>query len=724
MFPINPRRTSEPGSWYFIATPAAHDGKGGAAVVAATPRPTAWRVSVAGPGLLALGAAFGVGMTACADVPDETTGSLYVVEGKVYDDTNAPLEGARVSVGGVEAIALTDSTGGYRIESPFPFEDSVDVAISRPGMESYVAVQSILRLPDSVPHTEDVSLKTAAGPQMLEVTAPQAGSTWQLNASCTRRIDVTGVVSYAPRDNVRTDLMITIDRSGSTSRAFDSEVTGGPTVFDQELEAAFELLDSLNPSVTRVSVMAFATDASTPTAFTTDYSAVRAELEKIRAEGPETIGTSTAATHYQAAMDAARTAFLTSPLTVQNSNTLETEDVETLRALVFLSDGIPTLPVAPGATQEKGDIQASLAAAHGLAEASIKAFTYAVGIPSATANLTTLHSIATITGGAYQALDNPDDVTEIIPSASLVHMGMVRVGNLATGDVVQGMTTPDGFFSLHIPVQAGAQTLQISALDEQGVSAIQQERVVTGIQGVDNTVPQGLASQSVAQQGLMTPTGHSLGDNDLYEYLISQEKDFPDAIESLGTEVWGVMGTTGDTIVRGEYTYREACWNSDIGYLLVDPNDLAHSTRVALAAATSQNLLFNTGSATTNCNQQYIPGGMAGAAFSINVPAGSALVFFLVQNGRLADGQAGNKTVIYTVSSLNPGGYDQVLSYYSEKGRQGKSALPQVVLAWEDMTLSCGADQDYDDVIFTLEGVVPAAPITTCTSSGDSRDPR
>lgn len=672
--------------------------------------------------LLSVGAI--LGSVACADVPEQVEPTVYVLEGRVYDDSNAPVEGARVSAGGIEAAALTDSTGAYRIESPYPFDEQVEVAISHAGKEPYVATSSVLKTPNALPHADDAQLKTAAGPQMLELTSPQNGATYQLNAACTKQIDVTGIVSYADRDNVRTDLMITIDRSGSTSRPFDAEVTGSPTIFEQEMAAAFELLDSLNPSVTRVSVMAFATSATTPTEFTTDYGAVRAALEAIRSEGPETIGTSTAATHYQAAMDAARTGFLTAPLTVQDSNSLENEEIETLRAMVFLSDGIPTLPVAPGASQEKGDIQASLAAAHSLAEVNIKAFTYAVGIPSATANLTTLHSIATITGGAYQTLDNPEDVTDIVPSESLVHMGEVLVGNLATGDVRHVATSPDGFFSLHIPVQAGAQTLQITALDSEGIAAIQQEVVVTGVQGVDNTMPQGLATKTVAQQGVKTPTGGKLGDSDLYEYLISQEKDYPDALESIGTEVWGVVGATGDTILHGEYTYREACWNSDIGYLIVDPNDLAHSTRQAFAAASSQNLIFNTGSVTTNCNQQYIASGTSGAAFAINVPAGSAVVFFLVQNGRLADGQAGSKTVIYTVSSLNPGGYDQVLSYYSEKGRQGKATTPQVVLAWEDMTLSCGADQDYDDVIFYLDGLVPAVPITACTDTGDSRDPR
>lgn len=689
----------------------------------------------------------GVACQPTTDVPTEQA-QEYTLVGKVYDETGAPLAGARVSVDGVEATALTNAKGDYTVLSPFPFSETAQVAVSAQGQQSYYAEHAVFQDvsqttssrageqsgqkisvaqsgSNPVLRAENTILLTATGPTYLSVTAPLPYSTYLLDEDCEKDIEITGAASYAPRDNVRTDLMILLDRSGSSSKPFDPNLVGSPTIFEQEIEAAFKLLDALNPSVTRVSVMAFATSASAASPFTTDYGAVRAAIEAIRAEGPETIGTSGAATHYQAAMDAVRSAFDSSPLMAQDSNSLEETQVETLKALVFLSDGIPTLPVSPGTTQEKGDIQASLTAAQGLAASHIKAFTYAVGIPAATANLTTLHSIATITGGAYMTLDNPEDVTSTIPTESLVQMGMVRIENLATGAQVEVSTTPDGFFNARLPIVEDAQLIRVTALDSDNGAGISQELWVTGVQGIDTSEPQGLASENVAKRGVTTPTGGAPGDSDLYEYLISQEKDFPDAVESIATEVWGIFGTEGDVVLRGEYTYREACWNSDIGYLLVDPTDLEHSTQVAFAGATSTNLLFNTGTATTNCNQQYVATGTSGSSFQVTVPAGKAVVFFLVQNGKLSDGQKGAKGVIYTLSGLNPGGFDQVLSYYSEAGRRGNGSLPQSVLAWEDMTLSSGADQDYDDVIFYLEGIVPAARLTACGSGNtDTRHDR
>lgn len=665
-------------------------------------------------------------LVACQPNMEQPSGppASYVLEGQLLDEQGQPVAGARVSADGVEAETLSDAQGRYRIDSPFAFDQHVQLAVSASGKLPFSALLMSARNAQDqrISEVSAQQLKASAGPQYMEVTAPLAGSEWALDASCRRTLDVQGVVSYVERTNVRTDLLILIDRSGSTSRAFDPNAPTSPTIFELELQAAERLVDALNPSVTRVSVLAFATEAGSATVFSNDYVGVKTALATLRAQGPEEIGTSSAATHYQAGMEAARQAFLNTPLVLQDSNTNGETEVETLKALVFLSDGIPTLPVAPGTSQEKGDVEAALTAADALAQASIHAFTFAVGMPQATSRLTTLHSIATITGGSYSVLEDPSQVVEGVPEESLVHMGQVLVENELLGVSEAGMTSPDGFFSLPIPIVAGSQRLLVSALDAEGLGAITREVWVKGVSLPDYSQPQGLASQSVAQRGAYTPTGKALGDNDLYEYLISQEKDFPDAVESLGTELWGVPGSSGSVTLKGEYTFREACWNSDIGYLLVDPTQLETSTKEVLKAATSANLMFNTGTASTSCNQQYLSTGMKGTAFSITVPQGQAVVFFLVQNGKLADAQKGYAEVIYTVSSLNPGGYDQVLSYYSEKGRQGKGSKPQAVLAWEDTSLSCGADQDFDDVIFYLEGIVPAARHATCPEEdGDSR---
>ncbi|HVR74061.1 MAG TPA: DUF4114 domain-containing protein [Planctomycetota bacterium] len=65
---------------------------------------------------------------------------------------------------------------------------------------------------------------------------------------------------------------------------------------------------------------------------------------------------------------------------------------------------------------------------------------------------------------------------------------------------------------------------------------------------------------------------------------------------------------------------------------------------------------------------------------------------------------------VFTLSSLNPGSFDEVLTFKSLAGRTVAGAStpvvtpgPLTIFAFEDISgATKGSDQDYDDVVFTV----------------------
>lgn len=224
---------------------------------------------------------------------------------------------------------------------------------------------------------------------------------------------------------------------------------------------------------------------------------------------------------------------------------------------------------------------------------------------------------------------------------------------------------------------------------------------------------------------LMGPTGVALGSESLRDFLVSE---YEDAVELRGVDTFQVvdsLGLGGGVTVQVDFVFKQACYESDVGYLVIDPADPPRSAGNALAHATADNILFNSGDiGHGDCNVGTIEVGTA--EFHVDLQDGQVLVFFILPDRTLAQYKAnpkGKLKPLFTMPSLNPGDFDQVLSFRSLKGRTAPGSAdavvtggPLSVIAFEDLSIADGSDQDFTDVVFTVTNVLGRVDALDCSS--------
>jgi hypothetical protein len=242
------------------------------------------------------------------------------------------------------------------------------------------------------------------------------------------------------------------------------------------------------------------------------------------------------------------------------------------------------------------------------------------------------------------------------------------------------------------------------------------------LSGPEQTAVQS-AEQSIREvDDLQRPTGGPLGDKGLHDFLKSE---FEDAVELRGVETFKMLDVDegGSGLIEVNFVYKEACYKSDFGYLFVDPQNLPASAREALADVPESQILFNSGDVgESSCSLQSIAAGTASR--EVAVPQGGVVVFFILPNQTLAQYRANPRkgpAPLFTLSSLNPGGFDQVLTFRSTEGRTApgpdltaENPGPLAIFAFEDLTISKRSDQDFSDVVFTVSSVQGCLDALTC----------
>ncbi len=637
----------------------------------------------------------------------DNNNNMFSVSGTVVDDNDVALAGVRVTGGGVEAQDLSDKEGKFTISSPFEFENNVVLTASNPGYDSYFS--GAAETPNEVVRSAKSALKIRmtrqSRPGILSILNPAENTTVGLDDNCTAEVDINGVVNFKERKNFLIDVIFLIDASGST----ESLVQGNQTVFDIELKAVKKFLKKFNHKVTRVGVVRFATEAVTMKSLTSDLDSVGEIIDEMKAEGPEPLGQSQSGTNFYNAVSKALNEFENSPFTIQSSDADVSVTLEPQKLVVMVSDGIPTLPEKPGISQQVEDLDAALNAAIEAKDQGVIVYTYAVGLDEEDKRMSALPAISDITEGKYFEVTNMKNLEFVMPEQSLVGMGTLYIKNLTNNSTVEVTPNSEGLFSSTIPVSYGPQTIKIVAFDFHDFDSISKEIQIEGILTSESgDEPWGLSDTSITSASdIKTPSGESINDDDLYNLFIAEKAEYPDITETIGTEIFIVPGTPGeDVTVSGSLIFKHACYVNDIGYLVVDPLDPVGTTTQAFEDATEDNVLINTSAIGRSCNAIYSNPGEAEVSFSFTVTGGSNLVFFMIPNGTLSEAQSGNKQVLYTVSSLNPGGFDQVLSYYSANGRRN-AGTPHCILSFEDISLIYKSDSDYGDIVFNIEGVLP-----------------
>jgi hypothetical protein len=334
-----------------------------------------------------------------------------------------------------------------------------------------------------------------AGTVSLRVDSPTSGERVQNRVHLA---PIRGAASATGGPPAAYDVMIVIDVSKSTELPSGVDVDGdgvfgvnptlellpqgsfpegtvntdpGGSVFEAELVAARALIESLDPSRVRIGVVSFSgdvdpasgrrrsesqQDAAVEAPLASGPAAALAALEAVRARGPH------GATNFAAGLRLAITEL--SGLTGAQS----AARTDAKKVILFLTDGVPSLPFGRGDETDPGDVDAALAAARLADTAGIKINVYAIG-PGALGDPKAATGVAKATRGAYTAVRNPGDIIAVLQGVSFSNVDDVVVSNLTTGELSTDIElAPDGSFKGFVPVKEGANRLRVTALASDG----------------------------------------------------------------------------------------------------------------------------------------------------------------------------------------------------------------------------------------------------------------
>lgn len=312
------------------------------------------------------------------------------------------------------------------------------------------------------------------------------------------RVDQAPIRGAASADGKRAadfDVMIVLDVSGSTRNPSGVDVDGdgevgldprrelipgfpddiqntdpGDSIFEAQAAAARALLRGLDASRVRVGLATFAgevdasgqrrsqnqQDAWLEVPLTSDFAAVARGIDAVVARGPS------GATNYAAGLRLAVTELSGLP----GARSQRRPGAQPV--ILFLSDGVPSLPIGSGAITDPGDVEAAISAAKLAQLAGIRINTYALG-EAALTYPQAVTEMARVSLGTYTPVQNPGDIVAMLQGVSFANVEDVVIANLTTGDFSTDVALkPDGSFSGFVPVREGRNQVRVTALASDG----------------------------------------------------------------------------------------------------------------------------------------------------------------------------------------------------------------------------------------------------------------
>jgi hypothetical protein len=669
------------------------------------------------------------------------------------DEDGNPVARALVSINGIGAAHATRDDGTFTVSddelrsaelvrlagASTAAANVLEIAVLAPGFTPYVATFDVQE-----GALVNVDLVHEGLEPALMLSGPEDGKLYVIPQGCgTAEVDVSGFASLGIKENFRLDVAVVIDRSGSTSApAMDVDGDGVvDSVLDAEVAAVRCFIEGLDPATTRVALFQFNDIAGSVAEFTSDLEAVQTSLAAV--------GPSGGGTNFEAAFLAAEDAFValeqSDAITFVPAEESDTGLPRPSKAVVFISDGIVTSHGVPrdfmdsNITQSSADRAAAIQAAGSLGAASgAQLFAYSI-IPADDANRkrTTLpHCVSACGGGEYENIEDPTQLASAICGKPLSSLLSVEIENLSLGGPpVAAQLRADGSFAEPVAVGAGSpedanadgsfdNVIQVTLTAFSGPELVTLTKSVT-VRVFDavtydllnhNEIETAQAAALPVSQiaSLIAPTGSTIADPHLRDFLVGADAgEFEDAVELFGVQTFTALDSTNPSVtVAVDFVSKYACYKSDVGYFVIDPSHPPHNAAAALSGAVT---LFNTGSfAADSCQFESIAAGSA--QFQFTVPSGTVLGFFLLPDGTLASYKKSKKATIdpiFTLNALNPGNFDQAMSFKSELGRTPPGASgtvvtpgPTLIFAFEDLaTASRTSDQDFNDVIITVRAV-------------------
>jgi Mg-chelatase subunit ChlD len=294
------------------------------------------------------------------------------------------------------------------------------------------------------------------------------------------------------------DVMVVIDVSGSTKEASGVDMDGdGQVGVDPQLEllppgayaegvrntdpddsilhaevaAARALVKGLDPRRVRVGLITFAgevdpttgerlsptqQDAWVEVPLTADVGRVNQAIDAVLARGA------------RGATDMAAGLRLAVRELAGLSGSMSQPRGNAKKVILFLTDGVPSLPIGKGDHADEGDIEAAVAAAQLAKSAGIMINSYALG-PNALAGPFAVTEMARVTLGTFTPVLNPGDIVALLQGVSFANIEDVVISNVTTGELSTDVRlNPDGSFYGYVPVRLGKNELRVTALASDG----------------------------------------------------------------------------------------------------------------------------------------------------------------------------------------------------------------------------------------------------------------
>jgi len=283
------------------------------------------------------------------------------------------------------------------------------------------------------------------------------------------------------------DVAIVIDTSASTGGPSEADINGngkigrpfggafgsvfgaslsdpGDSILSAEVAAARQLLRGLDPRSTRVAVITFAGEqeqegvivfggrskpALTIQGLTNDYEKVERAFDSVLAQGPAGL------THIAAGVDQATIELM------GIKGAVSRKDPTSEKIVLFLTDGVPTLPAGP--QWEAENVRAVLRAAGRSKFSNIRIHSFAIGPEALDGPIATVE-MARRTGGYFTPVRHPGMLVDAVETVDFANLHEVVVKNATNGKLAAPFRlTADGSWSGFLALENGANRLEVIA---------------------------------------------------------------------------------------------------------------------------------------------------------------------------------------------------------------------------------------------------------------------
>jgi Mg-chelatase subunit ChlD len=324
--------------------------------------------------------------------------------------------------------------------------------------------------------------------------------------------------ALAPRGQYRRlDVIVVVDTSGSTREPTGVDVNGngvvgerhlgtlgslfdlsstdsGDSILAAEVAAARRLVLSLDPRATRVGLVTFAGEVEsngffrrqrnpviTEVPLTTDYEQIERALDRVLERGPKG-STNMAAGVNQATIEL-----------IGAKGALSEPHPQAEKAVLFFTDGRPTLPYGPG--HEAENVKEVLRAAELAERAEVRFFTFGIG-EEALAGPIAVVELAGRTNGYFTPVRHPGNLLDVIEEVDFANVEELAVRNKTTGEQSNMVfKSPDGGFSALLTLEPGRNAIEVWARSSDGTEASDTVTVSYAPGAAEVPLPRPLAAQ-------------------------------------------------------------------------------------------------------------------------------------------------------------------------------------------------------------------------------------